>query len=195
MSFDVGKVMEGLENYLLHRWIDGKVGEWAELIVIVIAELILQPFRQFTYVTAHSPTLLSLLLHHRLFIYVTWRAACAVTVFRCRVVSPTPNPPTWRAKEFDFGVPTPWMLVAFTLDIEIFLRFAVNQLTRSMARLHAGNRSYWTLLPILWSKELSKNRSYLTNGNIWFQYIEFIEKWGKENNSIGVKNFKENIWT
>ena len=39
------------------------------------SHLILQPFRGFTYVTAHSPTLLSLLLHHRLFIYITWRAA------------------------------------------------------------------------------------------------------------------------
>ena len=29
----------------------------------------------FTYVTAHSPTLLSLLLRHRIFTYVTWRAA------------------------------------------------------------------------------------------------------------------------
>ena len=54
-------------------------------------ELILQAFRHFTYVTAHSPTLpsiylrhpsfalpfstlLSLLIRHRLFTYVTWRA-------------------------------------------------------------------------------------------------------------------------
>ena len=40
------------------------------------SHLILQPFRCFIYVTAHSPTLLSL-LRHRLFIYVTWRAAHA----------------------------------------------------------------------------------------------------------------------
>ena len=39
------------------------------------SQLILQPFRSFTYVTAHSPTLLSLLLRHRIFTYVTWRAA------------------------------------------------------------------------------------------------------------------------
>ena len=38
------------------------------------ALLIPQPFRHFTYATAHSPTLLSLLLRHRLFTYVTWRA-------------------------------------------------------------------------------------------------------------------------
>ena len=38
------------------------------------SQLILQPFRCFTYVKAHSPTL-SLLLRHRLFTYVTWRAA------------------------------------------------------------------------------------------------------------------------
>ena len=39
------------------------------------SQLILQPFRCFTYVEAHSPTLLSLLLRHRIFTYVTWRAA------------------------------------------------------------------------------------------------------------------------
>ena len=38
------------------------------------SQLILQPFRCFTYVTAHSPTLLSL-LRHRIFTCVTWRAA------------------------------------------------------------------------------------------------------------------------
>ena len=39
------------------------------------SQLILQPFRCFTYVTAYSPTLLSLFLRHRLFTYVIWRAA------------------------------------------------------------------------------------------------------------------------
>ena len=41
------------------------------------SQLILQPLRRFTYVTVHYPTLLSLLLRHRLFTYVTWRAAHA----------------------------------------------------------------------------------------------------------------------
>ena len=34
-----------------------------------------EPFRYLTYVRAHSPTVLSLLLRHRLFTYVTWRAS------------------------------------------------------------------------------------------------------------------------
>ena len=46
---DAGEAKEGLENELRRRWSDGNLGEWAELI--------LQPFRQFTYDTAHSPTL------------------------------------------------------------------------------------------------------------------------------------------
>ena len=41
-----------------------KLGELAELIVIVIAELILQSLGHFTYVTIHSPTLPSLYLRH-----------------------------------------------------------------------------------------------------------------------------------
>ena len=119
MCCDVDEATEGLENVLWLRWSDGKVGEWAEIrpIVIVIAELILQvfshftyvtahsdsprfpslhlrhtsftnpslalptsqlilqPFRCFTYITANTPTLLSPLLRHRIFTYVTWRAA------------------------------------------------------------------------------------------------------------------------
>ena len=39
------------------------------------SQLILQPICCFTYVTAYSPTLLSLLLRHRIFTYVAWRAA------------------------------------------------------------------------------------------------------------------------
>ena len=42
------------------------------------SQLILQPFRRFSHVTAHSLTLTSLLLRHRLFTYVTWRAAHVV---------------------------------------------------------------------------------------------------------------------
>ena len=37
-------------------------------------QLILQPFCYFTYVTTDSPTILSLLLCHKLFTYVTWLA-------------------------------------------------------------------------------------------------------------------------
>ena len=39
------------------------------------SQLILQALRCFTYVTVHSPTLLSPLLRHRIFTYFTWRAA------------------------------------------------------------------------------------------------------------------------
>ena len=41
-------------------------------VVLPTSQLILQPFRCFTYVTAHSLTLLSLLLRHWFFTYVTW---------------------------------------------------------------------------------------------------------------------------
>ena len=44
-------------------------------VALPTSQLILQPFSCFTYVTAHSPTLLSLLLRHRFSTYVTWRAA------------------------------------------------------------------------------------------------------------------------
>ena len=80
MSCDVGEVTESLENELWRRWSDGKLGEWASSfsnpsVGLPTSQLILQPFRCFTYVTAHFPTLLSFLLRHRLFTYVTWLAA------------------------------------------------------------------------------------------------------------------------
>ena len=49
-------------------------------VVSSTSQLIFQPFRHFTYVAAHSPTLLSILLRHRLFIYVTWRATHELSI-------------------------------------------------------------------------------------------------------------------
>ena len=46
-------------------------------IALPTSQLILQPFRCFTYVTADSATLLQLHLRHRLFTYVTWRTVPA----------------------------------------------------------------------------------------------------------------------
>ena len=45
------------------------------------SQLILQPFRWFTYVTVHSPTLLSLLLRHKIFTKFTCRAAHESSVY------------------------------------------------------------------------------------------------------------------
>ena len=56
------------------------------------SQLILQPFRCFTYVTAHSTTLLSPLLRHRIFTYVTWRAAHGFTMQEEAKLWPIPNP-------------------------------------------------------------------------------------------------------
>ena len=93
MSCDVCKTTEGLEHELWRRWSDGKVGELAELVGEVsraqsptypslylrrssfsnpsfasaMSQLILQPFRRFTYVAAHSPTFPSLYLRHSSF--------------------------------------------------------------------------------------------------------------------------------
>ena len=83
MSCDVGKATEGLANELWCQWSDGKVGEWAphsptfpslhlrhssfsnSSVALLMSQLILQSFCCFTYVTMHSPALLSLLLRQR----------------------------------------------------------------------------------------------------------------------------------
>ena len=77
MSCDVDEVTERLENQneLWPRWSDWKLREWAELSVTSpTSQLILQPFRRFTYVTTHSPTLPLLHLRHISFSnpYVAW---------------------------------------------------------------------------------------------------------------------------
>ena len=46
-------------------------------LALLTSQLILQPFRCFTDAIANSPTLLLLLLRHRIFTYVVWRAAHA----------------------------------------------------------------------------------------------------------------------
>ena len=58
---DLGEAAEGLE--LWHRWSAYDVGHMSQLIP--------QPFRHFTYVTAHFTALPLLHLHHRHFTYVT----------------------------------------------------------------------------------------------------------------------------
>ena len=65
MNCDVGEATEGVENEL------SDVGEVKERLENVqsspTSQLILEPFRRFTYVTAHSPTLPLLYLRHSSF--------------------------------------------------------------------------------------------------------------------------------
>ena len=75
---DVGEAKEGLENELWRTWSSAHYPTFPSLhlrysslpnpsVPLPTSQLILQSFRCFSYVTAHSPTLLSLLLRHRLF--------------------------------------------------------------------------------------------------------------------------------
>ena len=75
---DVGEAKEGLENELWRRWSSAHSPTFSSLhlrhnsfsnpsVALPNSQLILQPFRRFTYVTIHSPTLLSLLLCRKLF--------------------------------------------------------------------------------------------------------------------------------
>ena len=75
---DVEEAKEGLENELWRRWTNGRIWEWALTYVKLCSfsklsitsptsQLILQPFRRFTHVTVHSPTLPSLCLRHSSF--------------------------------------------------------------------------------------------------------------------------------
>ena len=72
---DVGEAKEGFQNEGFHLRHSSFSNPSAAL---PTSQLILQPFRCFTYVTAHSQTLLSLLLRHRIFTYITWQAAHAI---------------------------------------------------------------------------------------------------------------------
>ena len=64
-------VLPDFQNWRLARWCSSFSNH---SVTSPTSQLILQSFRCFTYVTVHSPTLLSL-LHHRLFTYVTCQDA------------------------------------------------------------------------------------------------------------------------
>ena len=111
MSCDVGKAREGLENELWRRWSEGKVGEWAELIDIEIqqssfsnlsvtsptSQLILQPFRHFIYVTAHSPTLPLLYLRHSSFSNPSFASPTSQILYLIHLASRPWKEPLWWA--------------------------------------------------------------------------------------------------
>ena len=61
---DVGEAKERLENELWCRWSNGNFSKFS--VTSPMSQLIFQPFRCFTYITVHSPTLLSLLVRHKL---------------------------------------------------------------------------------------------------------------------------------
>ena len=88
MICDVGEVTVRLENEQKRRkgWRSAHSPSFPSLhlrhssfsnpsAALPTSQLILQPFCCFIYVTALSPTLLSLLLRHKIFTYVTRRAA------------------------------------------------------------------------------------------------------------------------
>ena len=67
-----GREREGREGRERGRGRGERKKEWKRLLLLLYvpsptSQLILQPFRRFTYVTAHSPTLPLLHLRHRLF--------------------------------------------------------------------------------------------------------------------------------
>ena len=67
MSCDVDEVTERLENELCYDY-NYELCSFSNLsVALPTSQLILQPFRCFTYVTAHSPTIPSLYLRHSSF--------------------------------------------------------------------------------------------------------------------------------
>ena len=95
MSCDVGKATEGLENKLWRRWSDGKGWRMSRAhsptftVTSRTSQLILQPFRRFTYVTAHSPTLPFLHLRHNLFSNPSVASPTSQLILQPFVVLPT----------------------------------------------------------------------------------------------------------
>ena len=75
ISCDVGEVTEMLENELCCDYNCELCSFSNPSIALPMLQVTLQLFPCFNYVRAHSPTLLSLLLCHRLFTYDTWQAA------------------------------------------------------------------------------------------------------------------------
>ena len=97
---DVGEAKEGLENKLWRRWSNGRVGEssFSNLSVTSpTSQLILQPFRRFTYVTAHSPTLPLLHLRHSSFSNPSFASPTSQALHLIHLASLPWKEPLWRA--------------------------------------------------------------------------------------------------
>ena len=89
MICDVGEVMKRLENELCYDY-NYELCSFSNLsITSPTSQLILQPFRHFTYITAHSPTLLLLHLHHSSFSNPFFASPTSQAVSNFSVTSPT----------------------------------------------------------------------------------------------------------
>ena len=96
-------------------------------VALPTSQLILQLFRCFTYVTAHSLSLLSLLLRHRRFTYVTWRPPmlykCCILVNKTSsfskfsVASPTSQLILQLLRCFNIWQEVPGSIPGYTLEI------------------------------------------------------------------------------
>ena len=78
----------------------------------------------FTYITAHSPTLLSLLLPHRIFTYVTWRDAHALHLRHSSFSNPSFASPTSQDFHLRHLASRPCTSPTSQLILQPFFRFS-----------------------------------------------------------------------
>ena len=119
------------------------------------SQLILQPFRCFTYITAHSATLLLLLLRHSIFNYVTWRAAHAFEHVLAKALLP-------KAALLDWSAPG---LKVTRLTNHVLSRFC---LTGVPASLHWVFPTHTTHVPVSFTRVMSSNPQKLHYTSLLF---------------------------
>ena len=97
MSCDVGEVTARLENELCYDY-NYELCSFSNLsFTSPILQLILQPFRRFTYVTAHSPTLPLLYLRHSSFSNPSFASLTSQALHLTQLASRPWKEPLWRA--------------------------------------------------------------------------------------------------
>ena len=178
MSCDVGEVTERLENEHLS-------------VTSPTSQLILQPFRLFTYVTDHSPTLPLLHLRHSSFSNPSFASPTSQALHLIHLVSRPWTAAVWRyffimQRKFKSH---PLIFIIHFCKIKAVVHFKIQYLTNLIYHVNQNNTGKWKIYskrtpkilekcpaPIWWIKYIGKNlqyncRPYLYGGEGWLGFL------------------------
>ena len=108
MNCDVGKATEGLENELCHDYMYELCSFSNLSVTSPTSQLILQPFRRFTYVPPHSPTipLLDLGLRHSSLSNASFASPTSQALHLINLASSSPTFPSLHLRHNSFSNPS-----------------------------------------------------------------------------------------
>ena len=167
MSCDVGKATEGLENEFRRRWSDGKIGEWAELMIRISVSRT-KFAKELNYVVLYNlGTVCNIMWQCASWrIFYSWRAKFInkfekfdLTI-RCKVLSELINVRTARFLRIT-------SLFLFHTPTKVYLLKTIKlspQCTYTFLSFQTFNLLSWSLISFSFSKSISEDFfSFLPN--------------------------------